>query len=143
MSMKLIRNNVNATVVFSGLLTAVYDTGRRGWAVTDEGGEHFVSDFDGQAYRVEIEPPPAPPAPPWNPSPVEFKLLFTPAERVQLRSLVSTDPVIADFFAIIDDPRLTFVNLSLSSTVAALDYLVGLDVLTSARKTAILNGEFQ
>src|SRR5574343_1577031 len=46
-------------------------------------------------------------------SPPEFKLLFTSNERVAIKAARSTDPVIADFMDIVEDPRLTTVNLAL------------------------------
>lgn len=73
-------------------------------------------------------------------SPVEFKLLFTPAERVAINARRTTDPVVDDFFTILDDPRLTHVNLGLPSTGQALAYLVSLGDLTANRPAEILTG---
>lgn len=90
------------------------------------------------------EPTPAPePIPPTPPkvSPVEFKLLFTAPERVAIKT--SDDPVVQDFFELINDPRLTHVNLALQSTQDALDYLTATGVLASGRKAEILTGNVQ
>lgn len=84
-------------------------------------------------------------------SPVEFKLLWTPQERAAIRGMKATDPMVEDFYEIIDDPRLTFVNLSLLSTRQAVDYLlpklVEAGVLTAEqvadRRAVILSGAFQ
>lgn len=76
-------------------------------------------------------------------SPVEFKLLFTSPERIAIKQLIETDQVIEDFFSIIDDPRLTCVDLGLNQTVDALSYLVQLDVITADRKAEILTGELK
>lgn len=72
-------------------------------------------------------------------SPVQFKLLFTSEERVAIRVARETDPVIDDFFDIIDDPRLSEVNLKLSSTSEALTYFVTKNLITEVRKKQILN----
>ena len=76
-----------------------------------------------------------------NVSPVEFKLLFSSLERIAIKA--STDPIINDFFEIINDPRLTFVNLGLQSTKDALSYLVASTILTEERKAQILTGVIQ
>lgn len=98
--------------------------------------------------------PPAPAAPqPEAPavSPVEFKLLFTSQERVKLKELRSTDPVLDDFWSIVDDPRTTQVRLSLTSTQQGVAYAVSLLVTAgivasadqSTRVASILSGTLQ
>lgn len=72
-------------------------------------------------------------------SPIEFKLLFTSSERIAIKAARATDEVIDDFFTIIDDPRLTYVDLGLASTNSALDYLVSSNLITIERKQQILN----
>lgn len=76
-------------------------------------------------------------------SPVEFKLLFTAQERVSIKAARATDPVIDDFFSIIEDPRLTHVNLGLQSTQDALAYLEAKGLITTARRQEILAGQVQ
>lgn len=71
-------------------------------------------------------------------SPVEFKLLFTASERVAIKA--SADPIVKDFFEIVNDPRLTHVNLSLQSTKDALAYLTALTILAAGRSATILAG---
>lgn len=71
-------------------------------------------------------------------SPIEFKLLFSAAERVAIKT--STDPIILDFFSIVEDPRLTEVNLALQSTQDSLDYLTTAKILAEGRKAEILTG---
>lgn len=71
-------------------------------------------------------------------SPIEFKLLFTAPERVAIKTIATTDPLVEDFLAIIDDSRLTVVDLSLKSTIDALTYLESLQLITSTRKAEIL-----
>lgn len=76
-------------------------------------------------------------------SPVQFKLLFTSAERVKIKATRATDPVVDDFFEIIEDPRLTKVDLTLKSTADALAYLESLEILTKTRVEEILQGNVQ
>lgn len=76
-------------------------------------------------------------------SPVEFMLLFTSAERVAIKAARATDPVIDDFMDIIEDPRLTIVDVGLKSTRDALLYLVSKNILTEERSTEILSGQVQ
>ncbi len=76
-------------------------------------------------------------------SPVEFKLLFTSSERVAIKAARDTDAVIDDFFDIVEDPRLQYVDLGLNSTQGALDYLVAQGLLTQARRDQIVAGQVQ
>ena len=72
-------------------------------------------------------------------SPVEFKLLFSSAERIAINS--STDAVVKDFLSIINDPRLSVVNLGLKSTVDALTYMASIGLIAEDRIPEILRGE--
>ncbi len=102
-----------------------YDESLRGW-VTDVG---VFSDPDrlltpvGGASKV---------------SPIEFKLLFTAQERVAIKA--SADAIVRDFFGIVEDPRLTHVDLGLKSTQDALTYLEALSLIAEGRKDEILTG---
>jgi len=100
---------------------------------------------------VVSEPTPVEPVKPdITVSPVEFKLLWTIQERVKISELKVSDSIIQDFYSIIDDTRLTLVNLSLESTKQAIEYLlnklVESNILTSeraiTRKEEILSGKF-
>ena len=73
-------------------------------------------------------------------SPIEFKLLFTPMERIAITAATPTDPVLADFFSLIDDPRLQFVNLDLVSTQQAVGYLAQQGLIAPDRIPVILSG---
>ena len=73
-------------------------------------------------------------------SPVEFKLLFTAQERVGIKASRGSDPVIDDFMGIIEDPRLTVVDLGLGSTQDGLAYIVSKGLLTEERKAEVLQG---
>ena len=107
----------------------VPDTVQPGWIRTN-----------GQWAAPEPTPGPAP-APVYpKVSPVEFKLLFISSERVAIKAARSTDPIIDDFYDVVEDPRLTFVNLGLQSTQDALSYMVATGLLTAERRAEILEG---
>lgn len=89
-----------------------------------------------RAAPAELEP--AAPVPP-KLSPVEFKLLFTAGERVAIKK--STDEIVQDFFSIVEDPRLTHVDMGLQSTKEAIAYLRAIGLLTAERAEAILTGQ--
>lgn len=73
-------------------------------------------------------------------SPVEFKLLFTPQERLAIKAARATDDIIDDLFTILDDPRLTVVNLNLDSNKDAVAYLQSKGLITAERKEEIMTG---
>ena len=101
-----------------------------------ECGSFRITDESGAAYKV-VEPAPVPP----KVSPVEFKLLFTPQERVAIKVAQASDPVIDDFYDIVEDPRLTVVDLGLQSTKYAIGYLQLKGLLTAERAAEILAGK--
>lgn len=92
---------------------------------------------------------PTPPSEPSEPpaatypkvSPVEFKLLFTSAERIAIKA--STDAVVLDFMEIVNDPRLTTVDLGLASTQQGVAYLASVGLIGEARVAEILAGVVQ
>jgi hypothetical protein len=89
------------------------------------------------AFRTELTPP-------------EFKLQFTSAERIAMRAArayagtdetkLATQAVIDDWFDIIDDPRLTTVDLKHESTQQGVAFLVASGILTQARADEVLAG---
>ena len=91
---------------------------------------------------VVPEPDPVPPAPvvPPKVSPVEFKLLFTSAERIAIKAARATNPIIADAYEILEDVRLTYVDLGLASNIGLIDYLVSLGLITTERSEIIKTG---
>ena len=118
---------------------SVPDEVQRGWRRAEDG-----------TWTAPPAPEPAEPEPNRpRVGPVEFKLLFTSAERLKLKELRSTDPALDDFFEIIEDPRLDYVDLSLGSPAAGVDHCLSLlegagviaaeDVAT--RREQILSGE--
>jgi hypothetical protein len=72
---------------------------------------------------------------------MQFLQLFTSPERIAIKSQRKDDPVIDDFFSILDDPRLTEVNLSRRSVIDGLDYLASKSLITADRKAEILSGK--
>lgn len=121
-------------------VAALYDTG-----VPDN-----AENGDGWVNGELVKPaPPAPVAPvdavvvPPKLSPIEFMLLFTSPERISIKAARATDAVVEDFFSIVQDPRLTFVDLGLQSTQDALSYLVMQGLLTMERRATILMGQVQ
>lgn len=76
-------------------------------------------------------------------SPVEFLLLFTSAERVAIRAVRPDDPVIDDFFDLVEDTRFAYVDLGLPSVQGALHYLAASQLITDARREEILTGKVQ
>lgn len=82
-------------------------------------------------------------APSTTVSPVEFMLLFTPRERVTIKAARTSDPVIEDFFDIVEDPRLTHVDLGLQSTRQALGYLAAKGLIAPERIPEMLSGQVQ
>jgi hypothetical protein len=79
----------------------------------------------------------------------DFKFLWTSDERIALKELRSTDPVIDDFYDILDDTRTTSIDLALTSTQDfvnhAVQELVTAGVIASAdqdsRIEQILSGQ--
>jgi hypothetical protein len=68
-------------------------------------------------------------------SPIEFKMLFTSAERVAIYA--STDPVLIDWRSILDDPRLATIDMHSASVKGAIDYLVAVEIITEVRAAKI------
>lgn len=96
--------------------------------------------WDAPVVLEQVTPGPAATVPP-TVSPIEFMLLFTAPERVSIKGARATDPIIEDFLSIVEDQRLTGVNLALQSTQDALSYLVAMSHITEERKAEILLGK--
>lgn len=83
-------------------------------------------------------------------TPPEFLLLFTPAERIAIRQAraysgneedkQTTALILDDWFAIIEDPRLTLVDLELPQTQEGLGFLVSEGIISAERKSEIEAG---
>jgi hypothetical protein len=68
----------------------------------------------------------------------DFLRRFEPQERIAARTLAKSDPVVEDFMDLLG--RATNVVSDDPDTVAGMNYLVAIGVLTVARKNAILGG---
>ncbi len=86
--------------------------------------------YDGHWFRNGTTP--TAPIPP-KLTPVQFKMCFTPQERIGIKTVRETDPVLQDAYEILDDPRLTEVDLTLASVQGLIDYLGALNLMTSER----------
>lgn len=73
-------------------------------------------------------------------SPMTFQMLFSSQERITIKVLALKDPVVEDWWSIVNDPRLTEVDLNLKSIQDALDYITSIGVLVEGRKEEILSG---
>lgn len=99
----------------------------------------------GNAWAAPPEAPaPAAPAPDYpRLTPVQFKLLFTGPERLAIKAARATDPVLEDAFDLLDDPRLTEVDLNLQSNRNLIDYLAAQGLIAPEREPEILAGILQ
>lgn len=112
---------------------------------------------DGWVNGSLIKQPPSPPPQPPPPSPptkteftpVEFKLRFTPEERLAIKTLRTyngTDEqmklaaaIVDDWLEILEDPRLHVVDITNQSTIAAVNFLRDVGILTPERAQDILD----
>lgn len=134
--------SVNPALEFHALIAEQFVT------VPDEVEAGFT--FDGTNYAPPVVADPEPIEPEQVKraiiSPVDFKLLFTLSERVAIAELRKTDLVLDDFYTLLDDPRLTAVDLAAASIVEGVDYVInelfnaGKVESVEARKAEILGG---
>ena len=82
---------------------------------------------------LEVLPPPLPV------SPIAFKMLFTLKELVAIKA--SEDPLVAAFFGLVDDPRLTEIRLDLQSTKEAIQHLAEIGLIAESRVEEILSNK--
>ncbi|AMC34729.1 hypothetical protein [Janthinobacterium sp. B9-8] len=103
--------------------------------------KHAVTEgdrYDGRAFsRVTVTPTPATPP---KLTPIQFKLCFTVQERLAIEDARVEDRILQDAYKILDDPRLTEVDLGLASTQQIIDYLVGIRCLSTERAEAVKRG---
>lgn len=144
-----IENNVirdvaqgNPADTYHPTIASLYNTDVPDEAVNGDGW------VDGELVKPQPPEPVVIPEPVVQPvavtvSPIEFKLLFTWQERIAIKTARATDPVIDDFYDIVEDPRLTHVNLSLNSTQQAIGYLATKELIAPERVAQILSGVVQ
>jgi hypothetical protein len=119
--------NISTGIVVDSLKEPTFSNG------TWDGGNIRIVDFRKTQYELVDVPD----VNDLTVSPIRFKLLFTATQRIAART--STDPIVQDFFNLLEDPRLDQVILPLSSTVNALSYLVSINILTEDEKNRILS----
>lgn len=108
----------------------VPDQVEQGWSVGAD------DSWSAPVVAPQESPAPTPP----KLSPMQFKMCFTSLERINIKALKATDQVIADAYEILDDPRLTTVDMALASNQSMIDYLVAQEVLTAERAAQIKQG---
>lgn len=130
--------------------------------VPQEPGMVYMATLENGVWTAPPDPAPAPdpeptpdpePEPITHVSPVEFKMLFTSTERIAIRQARATTStqvtaqtikaVLDDWFDIVDDPRLSSVDLTLQSTIDGVNFLVTHSIITAERAAQILAGEIQ
>lgn len=91
--------------------------------------------------------PPEPLEPPKPPEPhyetrigkAEFLMLFTSEERVAIRAERNNDPIISDFFLVLEISE--FIDVKEDTAINGVNYLVSKNLLTPQRAAAILKGK--
>lgn len=116
-------------------IAALYDTQVPDDAVS---GDTFADGVLTKPIPEYVAPTPVAPTPP-KVTVIEYKMLFTSAERIAAKA--SVDPVIVDLRELMDDPRTTHVDLALQSISDALDYMTAIGLIAEGRKAEILTGE--
>lgn len=95
------------------------------------------------AAPASVAPPAATPAEVGNlnPSPMEFLLLLTLSEQAAIRAAAPTDTQVGILVSMVDDNRLTFVDLTHPTVVEAIKYLAAKPaLLTTDRAARVLAG---
>ncbi len=110
----------------------VPDTVRHGWRLVDD---EWEAPEAVETPIVTIEPKEV--------DPITFKLLFTSAERIAAKALRETDPVIDDFWSILDDPRTRTVDMRIPSIQAVIEHTLDAVDAEPERKDQILQGIIQ
>lgn len=90
------------------------------------------------AAPTDLMPPVTTPVEVGNlkPSPMEFLLLLTLAEQAAIRAAAPSDPQVGILVSMVDDTRLTFVDLTHPTVVEAIQYLAGKPALLTADRAA-------
>lgn len=104
--------------------------------------------LDGETWEAPVIPviEPVEPTPePLHLTPVEFKMCFTSTERVAITTIRDDDAhpasaTLKDIYSILDDPRLSFVDLRLQSSLDLIDFLVTIGCLTPERAAMVKAG---
>jgi hypothetical protein len=117
---------------------------------TVQGSTFEDGEWDHPTPPSTVEPAPPAPARILQVSPPTFLLLFKSPERIAIRAARNysgadaganmVKAVLDDWFSIIDDPRLQYVDLALPATQQGIDFLVTAGLLTAPRAAEIKLG---
>ncbi len=123
----------DSSEVYIGLL---YDSNENA-LVHDEETDKIISEEESRRAEAKIRKK-------RKISVTEFKMRLKPKERVAIKE--STDPLVTDFLDLIEDSRVTVVNMNLSSVEESIEYVVnylseqGIVDNPAVRKKEILSG---
>jgi hypothetical protein len=98
-----------------------------------------ASVWSAPAPVVVVDPVPPAPVLPFL-TPVQFKMCFTTQERIAITAIKATDVALKAAYEILDDPRLTQVDLNLQSVKDMVAYIHSLNIITPERMASILAG---
>ena len=99
---------------------------------------------DGKWKGPKLPEPPKPPEPPephyeTRIGKAEFLMLFTSAERVAIRAERNNDPIVSDFFSVLEISE--FIDVKEDTTINGVNYLASKNLLTPQRAAEILKGK--
>ena len=89
----------------------------------------------------ELPEPSKPPEPHYETriGKAEFLMLFTSEERVAIRAERNNDPIVSDFFSVLEISE--FIDVKEDTTINGVNYLASKNLLTQQRAAAILKGK--
>ena len=95
----------------------------------------------GEWKEPKLPEPPKPPEPHYETriGKAEFLMLFTSEERVAIRAERNNDPVISDFFLVLEISE--FIDVKEDTAINGVNYLASKNLLTPQRAAAILKGK--
>ena len=96
---------------------------------------------DGEWKAPKLPEPPEPPKPHYETKigKAEFLMLFTSEERVAIRAERNNDPIVSDFFSVLEISE--FIDVKEETTISGVNYLASKNLLTPQRVAVILKGK--
>lgn len=96
---------------------------------------------DGKWKEPKLPEPPKPPEPHYETriGKAEFLMLFNSEERVAIRAERNNDPVISDFFLVLEISE--FIDVKEDTAINGVNYLASKNLLTPQRAATILKGK--
>lgn len=73
----------------------------------------------------------------------QFKQLFTAQERLSIKQARLTDPLLEEYYSVLEDPGLATIDLNLQSTKDLVALLVTKNLLTQERASEVLSRTFK